>query len=160
VLHTFSSERRAELHVPAEVPFYEESTFWDPSWTTAEGAIQTTDIADMSKSMEAVGTGKLLSNEPHAAQVNPKLVGFDKGDPHCPACHHMSEAKNYGLGVVNLGPWITQTKSFAGCGATVGYLPSKKLTVAVAITCTPKAFDEEGNYENASDKIFTSLGNA
>jgi CubicO group peptidase (beta-lactamase class C family) len=44
VLHTFSSERRAELHVPAEIPFYEESTFWNPSWTTAEGAIQTTDI--------------------------------------------------------------------------------------------------------------------
>jgi CubicO group peptidase (beta-lactamase class C family) len=160
VLHTFSSERRAELHVPAEVPFYEESIFWNPSWTTAEGAIQTTDITDMSKSMEAVGTSKLLSKESHAAQVNPNLVGFGKGDTHCPACHHMSEAKNYGLGVVNLGPWITQTKSFAGCGATVGYLPSKKLTVAVAITYAPSAFDNEGNYKNVSDKIFTSLGNA
>lgn len=160
VLHTFSSERRSELHVPAEVPFYEETTFWNPSWTTAEGAIQTTDITDMSKSMEAVGTGKLLSKESLAAQVNPNLVGFGKADPHCSACHHMSEAKNYGLGVVNLGPWITQTKSFAGCGATVGYLPSKKLTVAVAITHTPKAFDNDGSYTNASEKIFTSLGNA
>jgi CubicO group peptidase (beta-lactamase class C family) len=160
VLHTFSSERRSELHVPAEVPFYEETTFWNPSWTTAEGAIQTTDITDMSKSMEAVGTGKLLSKESLAAQLNPNLVGFGKADPHCSACHHMSEAKNYGLGVVNLGPWITQTKSFAGCGATVGYLPSKKLTVAVAITYTPKAFDNDGSYTNASEKIFTSLGNA
>jgi CubicO group peptidase (beta-lactamase class C family) len=160
VLHTFSSERRAELHVPSEIPFYEESTFWNPSWTTAEGAIQTTDITDMSKSMEAVGTGKLLSKESLAAQVNPNLVGFGHAQPHCPACHYMSEAKNYGLGVVNLGPWITQTKSFAGCGATVGYLPSKKLTVAVAATSTPKAFDNEGSYENVSEKIFTSLGNA
>jgi CubicO group peptidase (beta-lactamase class C family) len=160
VLHTFSSERRSALHVPAEIPFYEESTFWNPSWTTAEGAIQTTDITDMSKSMEAVGTGKLLTKESLAAQVNPNLVGFGKADPHCPACHHMSEAKNYGLGVVNLGPWVTQTKSFAGCGATVGYLPSKKLAVAVAITYTPKAFDHEGSYENVSEKIFSSLGNA
>jgi hypothetical protein len=40
----------------------------------------------------------------------------------------------------------------------VGYLPSKKLTVAVATT--PKAFDKEGGYMNVSDKIFTSLGNA
>ena len=71
----------------------------------------------------------------------------------------MSEAKNYGLGVVNFGPWITQTKSFAGCGATVGYMPSKKLTVAVVVTYSPKAFDNEGNYTNVSDKIFTSLGN-
>jgi len=160
VLHTFSSERRAELHVPAEIPFYEESTFWNPSWTTAEGAIQTTDITDMSKSMEAVGTGKLLSKELLAAQVNPNLVGFGKADPHCAACHHMSEAKNYGLGVVNLGPWITQTKSFAGCGATAGYLPSKKLTVAVATTYTPKAFDNEGGYKNVSEMLFTSLVNA
>lgn len=60
----------------------------------------------------------------------------------------------------NLGPWITQTKSFAGCGGTVGYLPSKKLTVAVAITYGAKAFDSEGNYKNVSDKIFASLGNA
>jgi hypothetical protein len=41
----------------------------------------------------------------------------------------------------------------------VGYLPSKKLTVAVATTYTPKAFDKEGGYMNVSDKIFTSLGN-
>ena len=160
VLHTFSSERRSELHIPAGVPFYEESTFWNPSWTTAEGAIQITDITDMSKSMEAVGTGKLLSRESLAAQVSPNLVGFGKADPHCPACHRMSEALNYGLGVVIRGPWITQTKSFAGCGATVGYLPSKKLTVAVATTYSPKAFDDEGGYKNVSDKVFAALGNA
>jgi CubicO group peptidase (beta-lactamase class C family) len=160
VLHTFSSERRSELHIPAGVPFYEESTFWNPSWTTAEGAIQITDITDMSKSMEAVGTGKLLSGESLAAQVSPNLVGFGKADPHCSACHRMSEALNYGLGVVIRGPWITQTKSFAGCGATVGYLPSKKLTVAVATTYSPKAFDDEGGYKNVSDKVFAALGNA
>ena len=160
VLHTFSSERRSELHIPAGAPFYEESTFWNPSWTTAEGAIQITDITDMSKSMEAVGTGKLLSTESLAAQVSPNLVGFGKADPHCPACHRMNEALNYGLGVVIRGPWITQTKSFAGCGATVGYLPSKKLTVAVATTYSPKAFDDEGGYKNVSDKVFAALGNA
>jgi CubicO group peptidase (beta-lactamase class C family) len=160
VLHTFSSERRSELHIPAGVPFYEESTFWNPSWTTAEGAIQITDITDMSKSMEAVGAGKLLSRASLAAQVSPNLVGFGKADPHCPACHRMSEALNYGLGVVIRGPWITQTKSFAGCGATVGYLPSKKLTVAVATTYSPKAFDDEGGYKNVSDKVFAALGNA
>ena len=110
--------------------------------------------------MEAVGTGKLLSRESLAAQVNPNLIGFGKVDPNCPACYHMSEAKNYGLGVVNLGSWITQTKSFAGCGATVGYLPSKKLAVAVAVTYGSKAFDDEGSYRNVSDKIFTLLGTA
>jgi hypothetical protein len=42
----------------------------------------------------------------------------------------------------------------------VGYLPSKKLAIAVAVTYGPKAFDDQGNYKNVSDKIFSSLGNA
>ena len=160
VLHAFSSEQRADLLVPAGTPFYEESTFWNPSWTTAEGAVQTTDITDMSKSMEIVGAGKLLSRSSWAAQVGPNLVGFGHADPNCPVCRQNTIAANYGLGVVNLGPWITQTKNFAGSGATVGYLPWKKLTISVVTTYTPEAFDEEGNYNNASQTIFSSLGSA
>jgi CubicO group peptidase (beta-lactamase class C family) len=32
VLHAFSSERRADPGVPPGSHFYEESTFWNPSW--------------------------------------------------------------------------------------------------------------------------------
>ena len=159
VLHTYTSERRTELGVPASSILYEESTFWNPSWTTAEGAVQTTDINDLTKSMEAVGTGKLLSKESSAAQLNPNLVGFGQPDPNCPACHQNTKERNYGLGVVILGSWITQTKNFAGCGATVGYLPARKLTVAVVTTYSQSAFDEDGNYKNASDTIFESIVN-
>jgi CubicO group peptidase (beta-lactamase class C family) len=159
VLHTYSSERRTELGVPASSILYEESTFWNPSWTTAEGAVQTTDINDFAKSMEAVGTGKLLSKESSAAQINPNLVGFGHPDPNCPACHQNTKERNYGLGVVILGSWITQTKNFAGCGATVGYLPAKKLTVAIVTTYSQSAFDEDGDYKNASDTIFESIVN-
>ena len=160
VLHAFSSERRADLHVPPESLFYEESTFWNPSWTTAEGAIQTTDITDMTKSMIEVGEGKVLSRKSWKAQVGPNLVGFGHKDTHCSACRQNTEAFNYGLGVVNLGPWITQTKNFAGSGASVGYLASRKLSVAVVTTYKPAAFDEEGNYKNASTAIFAAIGNA
>jgi CubicO group peptidase (beta-lactamase class C family) len=72
VLHTFSSERRADLGAPPGSGFYEESTFWNPSWATAEGAIQTTDITDLTKTIEAVGTGKVLSKQSLAAQVGPE----------------------------------------------------------------------------------------
>jgi CubicO group peptidase (beta-lactamase class C family) len=159
VLHTYSAERRTELGVPASSILYEESTFWNPSWTTAEGAVQTTDINDLAKSMEAVGTGKLLSKESFAAQINPNLIGFGHPDPNCPACHQNTKERNYGLGVVILGSWITQTKNFAGCGATAGYLPAKKLTVAIVTTYSQSAFDEDGNYKNASDTIFESIVN-
>ena len=46
-LHAFTSERRAALKIPAGTPFYEESTYWDPSWTITHGAIQTTNIYDL-----------------------------------------------------------------------------------------------------------------
>jgi len=50
-LHSFSSERRELFGVPADQPFYEESTFWNPSWTITRGAVQTTNIHDMAASM-------------------------------------------------------------------------------------------------------------
>ena len=159
ILHSFSSERRAELGVPASSILYEESTFWNPSWTTAEGAVQTTDITDLAKSIEAIGTGRLLSKESSAAQINPNLVGFGHTDPNCPVCQQNTKEHNYGLGVVILGSWITQTKNFAGCGATAGYLPAKNLTVAIVTTYSQSAFDEDGNYKNASDTIFESIVN-
>jgi CubicO group peptidase (beta-lactamase class C family) len=160
VLHAFSSERREDLGVAPGVPFYEESTFWNPSWTTFDGAVQTTDITDMSRSMEAVGTGKLLSPASFAAQVGANLVGFGHADPDCPVCRANAPDFNYGLGVVNFGPWITQIKSFAGCSATVGYLPSQKLTVAVAVTYQPDAFDAQGNNQDGSVSTFRALVDA
>ena len=155
----FSSERRADLRVPAGTNFYEESTFWNPSWTTAKGAIQITDITDLIETMEAVGTGNLLSKESSAAQVGPNLVGFGHPDPNCPVCVQNTKERNYGLGVVIYGSWVTQTKNFAGSGATVGYLPARKLAIAVVTTYGPGAFDQEGNYKNASDTIFALIGN-
>lgn len=160
VLHTFSSERREGLGIKPGAPFYEESTFWDPSWTTAQGAVQVTDITDMNLSMEAVGVGKGLSDYAFGAQLNPTLVGFGHADPKCPACRALDPNFNYGLGVLNIGHWITQTKSFAGAGATVGYLPSQKLSVAVSVTLAAAAFDDRGNYKNPSPEIFSSLVNA
>jgi CubicO group peptidase (beta-lactamase class C family) len=159
VLHTFSSERRADLHVPADVFFYEEATFWNPSWTTAEGAVQITDITDMSKSMEVVGSGTLLSKSSWQAQVGPNLVGFGHKDPKCPVCQENNTTFNYGLGVMNFGPWVAQTKSFAGSGGTVGYLSSRKLTISVVTSCAPGAFDAEGNYDAGTNRIFVTLAN-
>jgi hypothetical protein len=121
--------------------------------------VQITDITDMSKSMEVVGLGTLLSPTSYAEQVGPNLVGFGHTQDNCPPCRGNTAAFNYGLGVVNIGPWITQTKSFAGSGATVGYLPAARLTISVVTTYTPEAFDDEGNYPNASVTIFSALAN-
>ena len=159
VLHAFSSERRQALGIPAGARFYEESTFWNPSWTFAKGAIQTTDIVDMTTTAEAVGVGTLLSPESHQEQIAPKLLGFGTPVAGCPACHTLDEAYSYGLGVAISGDWILQNPLFGGYGAVAGYLPPEKIAVAVATTFGEGAFDEQGNYRHKSfQDIFAAIG--
>jgi CubicO group peptidase (beta-lactamase class C family) len=159
VLHSFSSEQRVDLRIPSDVPFYEESTFWNPSWTTAEGAVQITDITDFSRSMEFVATGALLSPNSYAEQAGSNLIGFGHKQTDCPPCRQMTPAFNYGFALNLLGPWITQSKSFAGSSATVGYLPAARLTISVVATYPPEAFDDQGNSADATQPIFVSLAN-
>lgn len=162
-LHAFTSERRSFLKVPAKLPFYEEATFWNPSWTTANGAVQTSNIFDMTTSMEIVGSGSQVSPEMYQQQVAPTLVGFGKKDPSgtCPVCRELTPELNYGFGVVLNGDWITQTKSFYGSSASGGYLPSEKLTISVIANTAQDGFGPDGAYlnQNASFSIFTDIAN-
>ncbi len=159
VLHVFTSERREILGIPPGTRFYEESTYWNPSWTLAPGAIQTTNIVDVAASAIAIGEGTLLSSASHQAQVAPDLLGFGSPMEGCATCATMEERYNYGLGVVLSGPWILQNPLFAGCGAVMAYLPSKKIAIAVATTFTEKAFDDQGNNpsDRASWTIFANI---
>ena len=158
-LHTYSSEQREYLGIKPGLTFSAESTYWNPSWTTYDGALQTTDVTDMSKTMEAVGTGKVLSPSSLTAQIGPELIGFGHAIAGCAACRQLTDALHYGLGVVLLGPWIAQIKSFAGSSATVGYLPAQKLTITVEVTYLPEAFDAQGNYRDGSVATFKTLAN-
>lgn len=160
VLHGFTSERRQTLGIKPNVPFYEEATYWNPSWTTIEGAVETTDISDLGTSIEAVASGKLLSAASSAEQVKPSLVGFGHAQPGCAACHANSVAFNYGLGVINSGPWITQTLGFAGASGAVGTLPEQNLTIAIEATNAQDAYDAQGNAGLGATQVFRDLANA
>jgi CubicO group peptidase (beta-lactamase class C family) len=59
VLHAYDAERGR----------YEESTYWNPSWTLAHGAIMTSNIADILKSAAAIGEGTLISPASHRLQL-------------------------------------------------------------------------------------------
>ena len=150
-LHAFSSERRETLGIAPSVPFIEESTYWNPSWTTAAGAIQTTTIADMTATAEAVGTGALLSPASHALQVSTALRGFGTPLPGCPTCATQDERYAYGLGLILSGDWLMQTPLFFGYAGATAYLPAKGLAVAVAMTFTEAAFDGQGGYKAGSN---------
>ena len=72
VLHAYSSERRAALGIPPTTPFYEESTYWNPAWTTPAGAAETTNIYDMTD-----GPG----HRQRRPAVQVELPGADRPEP-------------------------------------------------------------------------------
>jgi CubicO group peptidase (beta-lactamase class C family) len=159
VLHAFSSEQRTYLGVAPSSPFYVESTFWSPSWGIPPGAAETTNIFDMTKTAEEVGTGALLSKSSYQAMTAPNLLGFGQRLPACkPSCFTQVEGYNYGLGIVRSGSWLLQNPLLSGEGAVEAYLLSKKIAIAVAVTFDPQAFDSLGNYDNSSDSLWRHIG--
>ncbi|MFE5941578.1 serine hydrolase domain-containing protein [Streptomyces sp. NPDC056480] len=131
VLHAFTAERGT----------YEESTFWNPSWTTAPGAVQTTDICDLARSAAGIGSGELLSPASYRELLNPGTVGLGHATKTCPAtvCLPNTAATHYGMGVLILGDWIAQHPLFFGYSASQAYLPAKRLAIAVSTTNGPTA---------------------
>ncbi|RCW69497.1 serine hydrolase domain-containing protein [Pseudorhodoferax soli] len=158
VLHSYSSERRTFLQIPAGEPFVEDSTFWNPSWTTVSGAVQTTDITDLATTAEKVGSGALVTPALYAQQVGNRLVGLGERTAACPVCSPITADRGYGLGVLLLGKWIAQTKDFAGEGGAMAYLPERKVAIAVVTTLRPEAYDKGGAASNPSMPVMRRLG--
>lgn len=158
VLHAFSSERRAALKIPAGTPFYEDTTFWDPSWTITHGAIQTSNIYDLEATAVGIGSGRLLSADSYRAMVSTALRGTTHAQPGCTTCAAMNDGYTYGLGLVISGNWLMQNPMFAGYAATEAYLPARKIAIAVAVTFAPDAFDDQGDYRNEAEALFRRIG--
>ena len=131
VLHAYTKERGT----------YEDSTFWDPSWTLAKGSVMITDIHDLATSARTIGTGKLVSEKSHKEQVGPSLVGLGGPTKTCPegVCLKQTSGFHYGLGTAILGGWILQNPSFYGWGALQAYLPEKDLAIAASATLKEEA---------------------
>jgi D-alanyl-D-alanine carboxypeptidase len=119
VLEAYDSERGV----------YEDSTYWNPSWTLAAGAIMTSDITDLARTAIAVGSGTLLSRQSYRLMIKPRSLLTPPGAPKV----------YYGMGVVLDNSWVLQNPLFAGYNATMAYLPSHRVAIAVATTLGPKA---------------------
>ena len=126
VLHAFDAERGT----------YEESTFWNPSWSTAEGSVMVTDIRDLATSARAIGAGELVSSESHEEQIAPSLVGRSGATDTCPktVCNQQTPNLYFGLGTVVQGGWVLQNPLFFGFGGVQAYLPSEDLAIAAEAT--------------------------
>ncbi len=159
-LHAYTSERREPLGIPAGQPFLEESSYWNPSWSLARGAIQTSTITDLATTADAIGSGALLSEASHAKQVEPNLRGKTSLVEGCSTCMVQGENYSYGLGVVISGNWLLQNPMFGGYSAVEGSLPSQKIAVAVAVTYSEGSFDAWGDVPNMALELFRSIGAA
>ena len=158
VLHAFSSERRQSLGIPAGTPFYEETTFWNPSWTITHGAIQTTDIYDLAATAEGIGSGRLLSRDSYQKMISPQLRGKTTALPGCTTCGVQNDFYTYGFGIVISGNWLLQNPLFSGYAGVAAYLPSRRIAIAVAVTYDQGAFDSHGDYANEADTLFRTIG--
>jgi D-alanyl-D-alanine carboxypeptidase len=94
----------------------------------------TSNVADILKSADAIGTGALLSAESFKQQLAPATAKFKP----------WSDRRFYGLGIFVADGWLVQNPSFAGYAATMSYLPTQKLAIVVSVTQGPKA-SEDGN---------------
>lgn len=157
VLHAFTSERRKALQIPTGVPFYEESTYWNPSWTITNGAIQTTNIFDMEASAVGLGSGRLLSKDSYARFASTDLRGKTHPQPGCTTCMELNDSYTYGMGIVISGDWLLQNPLFAGEAGVMAYLPAKKIAIAIAVTYQPEAFDDQGDYQNVATTLFQRI---
>jgi CubicO group peptidase (beta-lactamase class C family) len=149
-LHNTASSLTAEIRTPvlhaftSERGIYEESTFWNPSWTTASDAVMTSDIEEVRKSAIAIGAGTLVSAASHQAQIAPVSLISPPGQPKA----------YYGMGVFIVNSWVLQNPLFSGYNALMAYLPSKKIAIAVTTTLGPKSSPST----NYSTQIFQSIG--
>jgi D-alanyl-D-alanine carboxypeptidase len=131
VLHAYTKERGT----------YEESTFWNPSWTLAKGSVMITDVHDLVTSARAIGTGKLVSEQLHKEQVGSSLVGLGSPTKKCPenVCAKQTSGFHYGICTFIVGGWVLQNPSFYGWGALQAYLPEKDLAIAASATLDKEA---------------------
>ena len=158
VLHTYSSERRDFLGIPTGRRFLEETTSWNPSWSFARGAVETTDITDMSRSMIAIGTGKLLKRSSYRLQIDPR-IGFGHPQKGCEDCRGpLSRKLGYGLGVFRTGSWIAAEPLFAGLGSVAAYQPPSRVSIAVTVALGERSFGPDGSTNNYSKNLFRQIG--
>jgi CubicO group peptidase (beta-lactamase class C family) len=164
VLHAFDSERREYLQVAEGLPYIEDSTYWNPSWSLGPGSIQNTDITDMATVIQAIGRGDMVSAESFEKMIAPTLRGKTTKLDACPnTCFVQNEFYTYGLGIVLSGDWLLQNPQYHGFAGVTAYLPSEDITVAIAATYADQAFDPSTgapNSANIANPLFPAAATA
>lgn len=161
VLHAFDSERREYLQIPQGLPYIEDSTYWNPSWSLGPGSIQNTDVTDMATVIQSIGRGEMVSAESFERMIAPTLRGNTTALEACPnTCFVQNEFYTYGIGIVLSGDWLLQNPQYHGFAGVAAYLPSEDVTIAIAATYGDEAFDPTTGAplsSNIANPLFTAV---
>jgi D-alanyl-D-alanine carboxypeptidase len=114
VLHAFTSQRN----------FYEDCTYWNPSWGSTPGAI-TSNLRDMHKWAQALGTGRLISPADFQAQIAPTTA--NEGTKNKPDAY-------FAYGVIVANGWLVQDPNLDGYSGAFGYNMATGVTIMVMST--------------------------
>lgn len=154
-IHGYSAERGV----------FEDSTFWNPSWTLPEGAVQVSTIDDMARSFDTlVGKTGFLPEALRREMLAPTLIGFGRPLDGCHTCHTLTSDFYYGLGVFKSRDWAFQSPRFGGYTAMVATLPEeaapdgRRVTIAVSVTVNEATYPEwSDDLENLADTLTRRL---
>jgi CubicO group peptidase (beta-lactamase class C family) len=134
VLHAYTGDRG----------FYEDSTYWSPSWTIGHDTIMTGTIGDIVKAARGIGTGATLSRSASRDRFAPDTVGLS------PA---FTPDFYFGLGILIQNGWQWQNPNLTGYTGIQGYFPERDIAVGLTVTDGPTT-PIDPNY---SQKLFNSI---
>ena len=86
-------------------------------------------VGDVVRIAELVGSGRLLSPASLEQLVATTTQAFKP----------WTKRNWYGLGVFSINSWLIQDPSFSGYAGAMGYLPSRRIAIAVTTTQLPGA---------------------
>jgi CubicO group peptidase (beta-lactamase class C family) len=156
VLHTYSSERRQFLGIPAGTPFLEDSTFWNPSWTFARGSIETTDITDLTRTAIDIGQGRLLTRSDYRMQIAPRL-GFGHEQDGCSCAASSPQPPAMASASSGSGPGSKRSRTSEASGRSWLTCRRKRIAISVVVALGRGAFSADGAPDKYSGPLFSQI---
>lgn len=118
-LHAYTGERG----------FYEDATFWSPSWTIGNGTVMTSPMADVVLGARELGRGALISARTNKERTAPTSVGIPP----------FTKSLYYALGITMANGWEFQNPFIDGYTGVSGYLKAQDISVGIVTTQLPQS---------------------
>jgi len=130
-LHAYTGERG----------FYEDCTFWSPSWSIGAGTVVTSTMADAVHGFREMSRGALISKQANRERLSPSnTAGLTS------SAGTFNSSSYYGLGLLVNNGWQLQNPFIDGYTGLAAYLPSADISVGIVTTQLPQSSNNGVGY--------------